>query len=202
VIPRAPTTHEADVGLLGHAAVRVATEEPLLDRCRRGEPGAWRALYQSHVDRLWRFARRLGVPPSEVEDVVQDVFVVAHRRLVEFDGAVPVTTWLYAIAFRTAKAHRRRWLRGRLARLVGFAPEPGRGPDADQDRRDAEAELAEILDQMSPKKRTVLVLHELEDLDGPAIAAILECSVHTVWSRLRLAREEIERIMRRKRAAR
>jgi RNA polymerase sigma-70 factor (ECF subfamily) len=158
-------------------------------------------LYIDHVDRLWRFARRIGVPPSDVEDVVQEVFIVAHRRLAGFDGAVPVSTWLFAIAIRTAKAHKRRAFRRRLAGLVGFAPEPVRAPDGDLERRDAEAELGAILDRMNPKKRTVFVLHELEELDGAAIAGIVECSVHTVWSRLRLAREEIERIVRRRRAA-
>lgn len=201
VMPAAAAGHERDVEAVDRAVVReLPRADSVLERCRGGEPGAWRSLYLDHVDRLWRFARRIGVPPADVEDVVQEVFIVAHRRLVEFDGAVPVSTWLFAIAVRTSKAHKRRALRRRLVGLMGFSPEPLRAPDGGLERRDAEAELGEILDRMSPKKRTVFVLHELEELDGPAIAGILECSVHTVWSRLRLAREEIERIVRRKRA--
>ena len=172
--------------------------EDLLARCQRGEAGAWRALYRDHVDRLWRFVRRLGVAPEEVEDVVQETFIVAHRRLADFDGAVPVSTWLYAIAIRTAKCQMRRTWRRRLARLVGWEQGSADRPDREIDRSDAEAEVAWILERMPEKKRTVLVLYELEELDGPTIAAILGCPVHTVWSRLRLARGDFKRLLRRR----
>ena len=170
----------------------------LLARCQRGEAGAWRELYRANVDRLWRFVRRLGVPPEELEDVVQETFLVAHRRLADFDGAVPVASWLYAIALRTAMCSRRRAWRRRLCRFVGWAPDDPGEPDREIDRSDAEAEVAWILARMSEKKRTVLVLYELEELDGPTIAEILGCPVHTVWSRLRLARGDFKRLLRRR----
>lgn len=175
-----------------------SAEDSLLARCQRGEGGAWRELYRENVDRLWRFARRLGVHPGEVEDVVQETFIVAHRRLAEFDGGVPITTWLYAIALRTAKGSRRRAWRRQLARFVGWEPEVGDEPDREVARTDAEAEVAWILARMPEKKRTVLVLYELEELDGPTIAALLGCPVHTVWSRLRLARGDFKRLLRRR----
>ena len=172
--------------------------ESLLARCQRGEPGAWRELYRAHVDRLWRFVRRLGVQPGEVEDVVQETFLVAHRRLVDFDGAVPVSTWLYAIAIRTARSTRRRAWRRQLARLVGWEPAAADAPDRGIDRTEAEAEVAWVLARMPEKKRVVLVLYELEELDGPTIAEILGCPVHTVWSRLRFARGDFKRLLRRR----
>ena len=64
-------------------------------------------IYAEHVAMVWRALRRLGVPETSIEDAVQDVFLVAHRRAGEFEGRSSVKTWLYGIALRVAKDHRR-----------------------------------------------------------------------------------------------
>ena len=179
-----------------------APEEGVLDRCRRNEASAWRELYVDHADRVWRFAERLGVAPADLPDVLQEVFVVVFRRLPDFDGRARFTTWLFGIAVRVVRGHRRSLWRRRVARLVGWDPwgSDSAVPDPHEAlERSADAEdLAWILGQMSPKLREVHVLYEIEEVDGPSIAEIVGCPVPTVRSRLRLAREEFQRLQRRR----
>jgi len=175
-------------------------QNPPIERARQEDAAALRRLYVENADRVHRFLARMGVPPADLDDLLQDVFVVVHRKLPEFDGRVAFTTWLFAIAVRIAKNHRRWRFRHRVARLVGW--EPGRSEAFDpvraMDRKDAARELEWILERMKPKQRAVFVLYELESHDGPAIARIVGAPVHTVWSRLRLAREEFKKLLRRR----
>src|SRR5262245_65871367 len=71
------------------------------------EPMTFREVYDEHFRFVWRSLRRLGVRESDVADAVQDVFVVVHRRLGDFEGRSKVTTWLYGICYRVAKDRRR-----------------------------------------------------------------------------------------------
>ena len=72
-----------------------------------------RTLFEQHFDFVWRALRRLGVPESDVDDVLQEVFVIVHRKLPEFEARSRVTTWLYGICFRTASDHLRKVRRHR-----------------------------------------------------------------------------------------
>src|ERR1041384_5180517 len=69
---------------------------------------AFDEVYAAHVGFVWRVLRTFGVPDAQIEDAVQDVFVVVHRRLAEWEGRAAITTWLFAIARRVASTHRRR----------------------------------------------------------------------------------------------
>jgi RNA polymerase sigma-70 factor (ECF subfamily) len=177
-------------------------EAEVVERCRRNEATAWRELYVEHAPRVWRFAERLGVAAADLPDVLQEVFVVVFRRMPDFDGRVLFTTWLFGIAIRVVRSHRRSLFRRRLARLVGWDPwgSDASNPDPhDLMERSAVAEdLAWILARMSPKLREVLVLYEIEEVEGPAVAEIVGCPIPTVRSRLRLAREEFQRLQRRR----
>ena len=177
--------------------------DDVLARCRAGEADAWRALYLEHHERLFRFVERMGVLPGDVPDVVQEVFVVLHRRLGDFDGRVAFRTWLFGIAIRLVRNHRRKVWQRRLARLAGFGPTPS---DDDAESLLARGEAAEIVDdvlsRLKEKHRAVFVLFEIEGLDGTAISQVLGCPVPTVWSRLQVARTEFERLLRQRRALR
>ena len=182
-------------------AQRFEAPAALLERCAAQDATAWRALYDAYVERVWRFLWRLGVPEGEIEDITQEVFVAVLRKLGSFDRRVRFTTWLFAIAVRQVRAHRRSWRR-RLAFLASWRPAPGRAeaPDRALKRREAVADLQEILGRMSRRKRDVFVLYELEELDGPTIARVLGCPKKTVWSRLRHARIEFDRMLTERRA--
>lgn len=182
-----------------------------------GHNPAWRALEAEgregpSIERLFRdhgrdvarvLRRFVGRRASEadVEDLVQQTFLLAHRDWAAFRGDAAPMTWLYRVASRVAIDHCRR--RGRLERLreaVTAVVELARGASAD----DPEAivlgrlELAHVqraLDGLSAKKRVVFVLHELEGLSGAEIAAALEIEEGTVWTRLYHARRELLRAL-------
>ena len=159
---------------------------------------AFSGVYTAHVRFVWRVLRTLGVPESQIEDAVQDVFVVVHRRLGEWQGRAAITTWLFAIARRVALAHRRRASRSAPAQVEPLSDEladdlPGGGdPFAEMSRAQAAATVLAILDQLDDDKRTVFALVELEQLSVPEVARMLDLNLNTAYSRLRLARQAFE----------
>ncbi|WP_236606699.1 RNA polymerase sigma factor [Sandaracinus amylolyticus] len=159
-------------------------------------------VYDAHVDFLWRSARALGVPPTAIDDVLQDVFVVVHRRLPEFEGRAAMRTWLARILVRVIQEHRRRFRRKQdHAELPDDVVDAtSAGPHEEVARAQAVRLLGEILSAMTEEQRTVFVLAEIEQMPVPEIATALDVNVNTVYSRLRLARREYERHLARLRA--
>jgi RNA polymerase sigma-70 factor (ECF subfamily) len=174
----------------------VPTDTELVARCRRGDHAAWRMLHDRHAPTVYRFLSALGVPSEEREDACQDVFVAVYRSLDRFRGAARLSTWIYRIAARGAgRAMRRRRMHGLLATLLLREPPPP--PDPDPSERSARlATLDTMLQKLSPKKRLVLVLFEIEELPVDEIARIAGCPENTVWSRLHHARSELTAMAR------
>lgn len=160
-------------------------------------------IYHRHVDFVWRTARRMSVAPSSLDDVVQDVFVVVHRRLVEYDGRAPMRGWLYGITHRVVSDHRRTFRRKQAflsgtetnehgeERFASTAPPPS----ANAERAESIALLEGFLAQLTPEKAEVLVLAHLEQLTVPEIAEGIGVNLNTVYSRLRAARRELEELV-------
>jgi RNA polymerase sigma-70 factor (ECF subfamily) len=166
-------------------------------------PPDFRAFYDAHVRFVWRALLRLGVVESELPDLVQEVFVVVHRKMGEFEGRAKVTTWLFAICMRVASdARRRARARREAVSTDGSLPAIACAGDGDAalDRQRARRLLDGILDRMPDEQRVVFALFELEGLSGDAIAELLDLPVGTVRSRLRLAREAFDRAVARLRA--
>lgn len=164
---------------------------------RAVDASAFPALYDEHVDFVHRSVRRLGVHPSAVEDAVQEVFLVAYRRLGEFRNASSFRTWLYGIVLNVVRLHRRTTVRaglhGVIDRAAGAEAEHvaeagSRRPDAAAETADAWRMLQRVLDELDDDKREVFVLATLEQLSVPEIADILGLKLNTAYSRLRLAR--------------
>lgn len=166
---------------------------------REDRERAWRALYEAHVDRIYRLAFKFGVREAEVEDVTQRIFVIAHERLAEVERVDDVGAWLRGIGVRVIADHHR-WWRVRVVKrwLVSdtMTPEQGRGPEQDASARHTQARVAEVLERMSPKLREALVLLEMEECAPAEVAAITGAPVNTVRSRARLAREQFEKLWR------
>jgi RNA polymerase sigma-70 factor, ECF subfamily len=156
-------------------------------------------IYDRHAPFVWRVLRGLGVAADRLDDAVQDVFVVVHRRLGDFEGRSAVTTWLYGIARRVASQYRRSVPRHQHGadpdQLAG-----GRSPYEDARRSQAARLLGEILDELDDDKREVFVLIEIEQLSAPDVAGMVGIPVNTVYSRLRLARARFEAAVARRRA--
>lgn len=151
-------------------------------------------VYAAHFAFVWRVLRTFGVPAAALEDAAQDVFVVVHRRLPEFEGRAAITTWLFAIARRVAGAYRRK----DNGRTEPLADEPPGTTDtfAAFSRAQATATVMAILDTMDEDKRIVFALVELEQLSVPEVARMLDLNLNTAYSRLRLARVAFEQAVR------
>jgi RNA polymerase sigma-70 factor, ECF subfamily len=153
-------------------------------------------LYDQYFDFVWRSLRRLGVPPSDLQDVAQEVFLVVHRRLPHFEARSKVTTWLFSICLHAARDRRRRaHVRREVPDATFLEGLVDRGADASSllERRH-DLELFEAaLATMDLDQRAVFTLFELEGVRGPEVAEALEIPLGTAYSRLRLAREAFRR---------
>jgi DNA-directed RNA polymerase specialized sigma24 family protein len=69
-------------------------------------PGTLAQIYDAHFDFVWRNARRLGVPEASADDVAQDVFMIVHRRIADYDGRAPLQAWIFGILVRVARDQR------------------------------------------------------------------------------------------------
>lgn len=150
-------------------------------------------VHREHARFVWRSLQRLGVRDADLEDAMQDVFVVVHRQSATFEGRSKVTTWLFAICLRIA-ANRRRLAHLRREVADSDAPEPisASAPDADLEREQERAILAKVLDSLDVEKRAVLVMFELDGLSGAEIAEIMDVPIGTVQSRLFAARKDFQ----------
>ena len=145
-------------------------------------------IYREHWDFVRRSVQKLGIAEAHAEDVAQDVFVVAHRRLGTFEGRSALRTWLYGIARRVAKDHRRSAQRAERRRLALPEPLPAPCPEESIARRQAGEALGRALDHLDRDRRVVFELAEIQGLTAPQIGACLGLKTNTVYSRLRLAR--------------
>lgn len=159
-------------------------------------------VYADHHDAVWRCLRALGVPEGQVDDALQDVFVVVHRRLPRFDHAAPVRRWIFGIARKVAFKYfdRNRRSRPRVALAVVEAEPPA--PEEVLARRDAASVVERFVDSLHPEQREVFVLTQLEEMSVPEVAALLGIKLNTAYSRLRLARRRFDRVVARHAAER
>jgi RNA polymerase sigma-70 factor, ECF subfamily len=164
-------------------------------------------LYESQFSFVWRSARRLGISAATIDDVVQEVFVVVHRNLAHFEGRSSIKTWLFGIVLNVVRAHRRA-VRAEQLRSPSTAatPDPERladpaaGPLELATKAEAVRLVDALLDALDDEKREVFVLAELEQMSAPDIARAIGVPVNTVYSRLRLARQEFTAAAARHRA--
>lgn len=174
-----------------HAATPVMATELRVDQ-----------VYEAHVDFVWRSARSLGVREMNIDDVVQEVFVVVQRRLAEFEGRSDIKTWLFGITRRVVRAHVRQQIRSRSQTETS-------ADLADPNAACAESQLASLegarllyalLDELDADLREVFVLSELEEMSGPAIAEALDLELSNVYARVRRARQAFDGALKRHRA--
>jgi RNA polymerase sigma-70 factor (ECF subfamily) len=161
------------------------------------------SLYRAYATRVARWAGHLGGPAVEADDVVQEVFLVARRRLPEFRGDTnQVTTWLFRVTQKIVQSVRRRqrvrrWLLGAAEHELAGMGSGGPDPDAALESRRKIASVYTVLDTLSRGQRQVLILFEVEGLSTQAIADLIGVRLGTVRVRLHRARarflEEYER---------
>jgi RNA polymerase sigma factor (sigma-70 family) len=143
------------------------------------------ALYRTHARIVLRWATRLGGPGIDAEDVAQDVFVVAKRRLRRFEGSEQVTAWLFRTTEKVALAARRKQrlrralsLASEVATTTMSAPQPTPGEALERSREVADVYV--VLNRLPERQRRVLILFELEGLSTQEIADLVGAKVATV----------------------
>ena len=169
---------------------------------------SFEVIYDEHFDLVFRNIRRLGVPDAQVDDAVQEVFLVVYRRLGQFEGRSSLKTWIFSIVMRVASDHRRS-----IRRKSPHVRSPESSVEADEiaddrnespherlERREGVELLHRLLDELDDDKRMVLVLAELEALTVPEIADALRENVNTIYARLRTARRDFEQAVAREKA--
>jgi RNA polymerase sigma-70 factor, ECF subfamily len=195
------------------SVARLALAAPLGHRADAPAPAAparpsFDEIYEAHFDLVWRTARRLGVPESAAPDVVQDTFLVLHRRFADYDGTTPMRAWLLGIALRVVADHRRRFRRKEAPCVPHAADSQGdvamaaSGPRPNEEAEQAETVrlLEQLLAELDKDKREVLVLAQLEEMSVPEIAHALGVNVNTVYARLRAAKRDFDAAYARHRA--
>lgn len=160
------------------------------ERGARDQASNFETVYQRDFDFAWRSLRRLGVPNMQLEDAVQDLFVVVCRRLPEFDGRSQLRTWIFAIAMRVAKEYRRRALRPQVEPHTSMAQPPAL-PSEQCLRKESVELLDRLLSSLDEDKRVVFILAELEEMSVPEIALAVGANPNTIYSRLRAARRDL-----------
>ena len=173
--------------------------EPDIGALQAGDPAAITALYTRYAEVVLGWVIRLGGPHLDAEDVAQEVFIVALRRMDGFRGEARLSTWLFGITRRVLANARRRAL---LRRFVGLSeiPEPAAAiPGAEEAVEHAlrRRAIQRALDRLRQDHREVLVLSDLEERTAPEVAELLGIPSGTVYSRLHAARRAFREALRR-----
>lgn len=150
-------------------------------------------LFKAEYVYVCRSLRRLGVHDADVVDIAQELFVIVHRELAQYDRSRPVRPWLYAFVVRLAANYRK--LRRHIYERGGEGLDPNKC-DVD-DAVEARDLVLRALDTLDEEKRTALVLFDLEGFDGKEVAEMIGVPPNTAYSRLRLAREAVRAFVRR-----
>lgn len=159
---------------------------------------AFEMLYREHFDFTWSVVRRLGVPTAALDDALQELWLLVHRHQHRLHTPEGARGWLFQIARRVASHHRRANRRHRrkldgLAHHVRVAPPPaGQREFASRPSGVESALIVEAwLSELDEPKRSAFILSELQGWTAPEIARVLGISVNTIYSRVRLAKEQL-----------
>ena len=177
-------------------------ETALVDRVRRGDLGAFEELYRTHSGKLYGLLLRMVGNPADAEDLLQEVFLSAHRKLEGFRGESALGTWLYRLATNHCLDH----LRSRTARTGQLTDalddEPGladAGSRALAERTVAKMDLERALAQLPEGCRAAFVLHDVQGLEHREVAEALGIAEGTSKSQVHKARLRLRAILSAKR---
>ena len=162
-------------------------ERELIARAKLGDEAAQRALYDAHVDRVYRLAYRMSGSPDLAQDFTQDAFIRAFSRLADFRGESSFSTWLHAIAvsvilngMRKVKRFREREMDLDDARELGV--------ETREAEPDLKLRLRRAIDALPEHGRVVFLMHDLEGYTHEEIGAVLDIPTGTSKARLFRAR--------------
>lgn len=147
-----------------------------------------------YLDQVWRQLRAMGVADRYLEDATQEVFLIAHRKVVGFEGRARFGTWLYAIAHRVGCNFRRKAKRDAQTEPFAVQHESDeRNPEQVLVNKQAAELVQSFCNNLSEKLRDVFVLCLLEGQPAGEVAALLRVPENTIYSRVRLVREAFKK---------
>jgi RNA polymerase sigma-70 factor (ECF subfamily) len=193
-----------DTGSNSLAALGPADEIELIRRCRADERAAHDELYHRFRRQVAGNLYRVLGDRNDLDDLVQEVFVIAFRGLDRFRGDARLSTWLYRICVNVAlgriRTRKRRPTAIGVADLDVAATDPSlterpETPERSLERRRDQERVYAVLEKLAPKKRVVLYLHEIEGRDLKEIAYLVDSNPVTVRTRLFYARREFYRLL-------
>jgi RNA polymerase sigma-70 factor, ECF subfamily len=174
-------------------------EDRTIARAVAGDTSAFRSLYERHRGDVARLVYRMLGPRSDIEDVIQEVFVQVYKSLRDFRGQSKFSTWLHRVTVNVVLMYRRaarsRPVFADDAIADALLHSDDIAPDEDAERRERVRAFGRLLGRLGDKKRIVFVLHELEGIAPSEIARIVGAPVLTVRTRLFYARRELERML-------
>jgi RNA polymerase sigma factor (sigma-70 family) len=156
-------------------------------------PATCEQAFRDHGQDVARWARHLGGAELDVEDVVQEVFMVVNKRLSGFRPEARFSSWLFEITRKTVANHRRRQRRHfwQSEEVLNRLPAHAGDPVAELERQQAVARFYAALDRLPEKYRTMIVLYELEGLSAQEIAELRDLKIGTMRVHLSRAREQL-----------
>jgi RNA polymerase sigma-70 factor (ECF subfamily) len=193
LMPLPSTSQQLDVSEVTEARLHGAQAEAPASAGSR-----FNDFYGQHAQFVARSLCRLGIRDELLDDALQEVFLIVYRKLPELDAAEHEKTWVFRITMNVAANLRRqtqRWHR-KLGGGTAALPEGSTSEEEQLSRLlhdEKRALLYRVLDGLDEDKRMVFVLHELEQLGVPEVAAALGLNLNTAYSRLRAARAAFER---------
>lgn len=164
-------------------------ERSLVARSRDGDPAAFTALVRRYEDRMYRLVRSVCVSaPAEADDVYQDTFLTAYKKLSTFQGRSELGTWLYRVAANLCFM-RLRAKKARPAAPLGEAvPDGEPGPEEAVRKKELSEAVTAALAALPAEHRLAVVLRDIEGLSAAETARTLKLSVPAVKSRLHRGR--------------
>lgn len=185
-------------------ALNPADEADLITRCRKHDRAAQDELYHRFRRQVAGNLYRVIGDRTDLDDLVQEVFVIAFKGLDRFRGDARLSTWLYRICVNVAlgriRTRRRRPTAIGMTDLDSAAIDPSlterpETPERSMQRRQDQERVHRALETLAPKKRMVLYLHEIEGLDLKEIAYLVDSNPVTVRTRLFYARREFYKVL-------
>lgn len=176
-----------------------ATDTQLVLRARDGEVSAFGELLQRHQRAVYGVVSRMVDDRDDVDDIVQEVFVLAYRSIDRFRGDSAFSTWIYRIAVNTTIKQMKKIKIRRSASIDD--PDTGLNdtltasdcdPEDEAQRRARSRALREAIETLPDKHREAVVLHYFQNCSCDEIAKAMGCSVGTVWSRLHYACKKLQ----------
>jgi RNA polymerase sigma-70 factor (ECF subfamily) len=156
------------------------------------DPEAFRRIFEEHVAAVWRLLRGIGVEPAQIDDVVQEVFLIVHDKLGEFEGRSKLSTWIFGVAYHVGANARRKARRApAFVELEASLPGTGSSPEEDSSRAELVRTLGAFSAGLSEGMRDVFVLCFVEELSFREAAEVLGISINTVASRVRLLKTSL-----------